>query len=122
MDQAALNDILSVARERNVQLDVTGILLHRDGNFIQVLEGPKDNVEMLYEKISRDPRHTGVLVTVREEIVERQFKDWAMGFGDVRLMADQQQGEFSEYLDASQHGGRMTRSLIFLSIFKRYIR
>ncbi|MBK9207916.1 MAG: BLUF domain-containing protein [Anaerolineales bacterium] len=45
-----LMDILKVSRENNSVSDVTGLLLYKGGNFMQVLEGPEDVVNALYEK------------------------------------------------------------------------
>ena len=41
MSNAELNEILDVSRRNNRQSGVTGMLLHLDRGFLQVLEGPK---------------------------------------------------------------------------------
>lgn len=41
MDQKIVDDILQVSRANNTTLDVTGMLLHLDGSFLQVLEGER---------------------------------------------------------------------------------
>jgi hypothetical protein len=81
-----LNEILDVSRERNRRLGVTGILLHLDHGFLQVLEGPEDAVLETFARIQRDRRHIGVRVLVQREADERLFGDWSMGFD--RLTAD----------------------------------
>jgi hypothetical protein len=67
----------------NSQLDVTGVLLHSEGNFFQVLEGDAEVIESLYAKIGRDKRHKNVVLIIREPIVSRSFADWSMGFASV---------------------------------------
>ena len=61
----ALRELLARARTTNTGLDVSGVLLHVDGSFLQVLEGEHEVVEKLLERVGRDretlarprPRH-----------------------------------------------------------------
>lgn len=62
----------------NPSLDITGMLVYNGGNFIQALEGPKESVTQLFEKISKDERHRNVLVLLSGGIDKREFPDWAM--------------------------------------------
>ena len=77
---AELEDLLALARENNSSLSVTGILLFTDQTFFQVLEGDRNVVQQLYEKIALDRRHNNVLLLAKREIGERNFGDWSMGF------------------------------------------
>jgi hypothetical protein len=79
-DEAALATLLERARARNHALGITGMLLHHQGTFLQVLEGPEAAVEALYAKIGADPRHKNAMVLQRRTIEERDFGDWEMGF------------------------------------------
>jgi hypothetical protein len=81
--KSELADLLVVSRVNNSQYDITGMLLYKDGNFLQVLEGEEAAVRKLYEKISCDPRHTDRSVLFDEEIAEPLFRDWSMGFRDL---------------------------------------
>ncbi|MEI8609060.1 BLUF domain-containing protein [Enterovibrio sp. Hal110] len=67
-------------RSNNEALGITGMLLYRDGDFIQAIEGDEHVVSSLFEKICRDHRHYGIVEMMRKSLVERQFKDWSMGF------------------------------------------
>jgi hypothetical protein len=78
--QIQLSALLSLARARNQSLDVSGVLLHQKGVFIQVLEGDEPIVGALYDRIARDPRHKNVAVFRRGPIQARQFAAWSMGF------------------------------------------
>lgn len=80
MEQAELETLLEQARPNNHRLGVTGMLLYADGAFIQVLEGPRDSVLALYERILEDKRHTHALVIYEGSASERLFPDWKMGF------------------------------------------
>ena len=80
---AELRAILDCARTVNSQLDITGILLHTEGSYFQVLEGDAEAIDSLYTKIALDKRHTNVVLIVREPIASRSFADWSMGFASV---------------------------------------
>jgi hypothetical protein len=53
----ALDAILSASRANNVLLGITGLLLHIDGGFLQILEGDERAVRELYARIAADRRH-----------------------------------------------------------------
>lgn len=78
-----LDNILAVSRRNNTASGVTGMLLYRDGNLMQVLEGEKSVVRALYDRIVGDPRHDGVITVWEAEEPERQFPDWSMAFRDL---------------------------------------
>ena len=75
-----LSELLTPARANNQNLDITGVLLHQKGVFVQVLEGDEPIVGALYDRISRDKRHKNVAVFRRGPIQARQFAAWNMGF------------------------------------------
>ncbi|MFZ7088346.1 BLUF domain-containing protein [Curtobacterium sp. RRHDQ10] len=79
-DDAELAAILKVARRRNTELGVTGLLAYREGRFLQLVEGPDDAVDALYENIATDPRHRDVQLLDRDTVTQRWFPDWAMAF------------------------------------------
>ena len=46
---------------------------------MQVVEGPIEAVDGLFQKIAADPRHKDVLVlSLQDEVEDRQFPTWAM--------------------------------------------
>lgn len=75
-----LQELLAKARQNNMSLEITGMLLFHEGSFIQALEGKKESVEKLYEKIGQDQRHSETRVIFRGELEERDFDSWSMGF------------------------------------------
>jgi hypothetical protein len=52
-----LRELLTKAREKNSKLGISGMLLFKAGNFLQVLEGDREKVMALFDKIAKDPRH-----------------------------------------------------------------
>lgn len=76
--QAEIAQILKAARANNSQKNVTGALLYNEGYFAQVLEGPRQSVEAIFEKIQRDDRHNEVTVLEGGDMDRRDFPDWSM--------------------------------------------
>lgn len=76
-------ELLTEARRINTSLDITGLLLHRDRSFYQVLEGAEDVVRQTFDSIEKDQRHTAIDVLFEGEVDEREFPDWQMGFLDL---------------------------------------
>src|ERR1700761_501650 len=79
-DDAALLDLLRVARRNNQRDQITGMLLYHDGNFVQALEGAQVDVQRVFNRIREDVAHDGVISTPLIPIDARQFPDWRMGF------------------------------------------
>lgn len=77
-----LTAILETSRRNNRASGITGMLLHVDGGFLQVLEGPDNAIQETFTRIRRDPRHTATNVLVDRQADERLFPDWTMGFDE----------------------------------------
>ncbi|MEW5687156.1 MAG: BLUF domain-containing protein [Pseudomonadota bacterium] len=86
----ALGQLLTAAQDNNRRLEVTGLLCHYDGSFLQFLEGPDEAVLSLYERIARDARHRDLLVVRRAPITRRAFPDWTMALVSPREVTDAQ--------------------------------
>jgi hypothetical protein len=76
-------DILTVSRVNNARDGITGMLLCKDGSIMQVLEGEADAVQRCFARVSRDTRHSGIIVVESSPIARRQFGDWSMEFRDL---------------------------------------
>jgi hypothetical protein len=75
--------LLAKSKENNARRDITGMLLYKDGNFMQALEGEETAVRALYATICADPRHKNWMVIDDGFEDARQFGDWSMGFRDL---------------------------------------
>ncbi len=77
-----LFDLLRQARAYNQAHRLTGLLLYAADTkeFVQVLEGPRDEVARIYEKIAQDERHKHAFVLHEAVANGRMFPDWRMGF------------------------------------------
>lgn len=78
-----LDEILTVSRVRNRASGITGMLLAENGRFVQLLEGPEDEVRELMSRIAADPRHEHVRILAEDGVSVRRFPDWAMAHGHV---------------------------------------
>lgn len=75
-----IENILEASRANNQVEQVTGMLMYKDRLFIQILEGQKDDVFSVYNRVKDDSRHQGVQIIEELEVPKRQFDQWIMGF------------------------------------------
>jgi len=73
-----LSDIISVSRKHNPQSQITGIISYREGQYLQIIEGPYVEVDKLMAKIAADPRHEDLWVFLDAPIVTRNFYNWTV--------------------------------------------
>lgn len=79
MSQPQIQKIRDVSVSNNVREQITGILIEAEGIFFQVMEGPGEAVDRLYERITKDDRHTEMLLLSSiDDLPSRMFPDWAM--------------------------------------------
>lgn len=85
IDDRMLDAILDHSRTYNRERGITGILCANEAgsSFLQVLEGGRDEINRLYNRIVRDPRHTDLVLLEYAEIQERRFAHWRMGRVDL---------------------------------------
>ena len=83
MSDEDLMYLLRQSRTRNKRNRITGMLLYKDGHFMQVLEGDEADVMKIFADIERDKRHKSVDVLLAEYIQYRDFPNWTMGFRNV---------------------------------------
>jgi Sensors of blue-light using FAD len=120
-----LLEILRKARQKNQRLGITGMLLYRGGNFLQVLEGDKDVVNDLYTVIERDPRHHHVQLFVRRPVAERGFGEWEMDFVQMDHINPAEVEGLSTFLSEPLDSKRFKDAkfaYIFLNAFKTGVR
>lgn len=75
-----LYEIVETSSKNNKLSNITGMLLYYNETFLQVLEGECDDVCETFNKIKNDSRHYGIFKIVDEELVQRNFPEWFMGF------------------------------------------
>lgn len=118
LDEPEIEAILKPARTRNAARGITGMLVYGGGNFIQLLEGPREAVEGLFGRIEQDPRHRQVIRIAGFEDGEREFADWSMGYARARDRAELD-GAVNLIRDMSA-GGRLTRDSMIGNILRSF--
>ena len=117
-----LHELLEHCNRNNRLRDVTGMLLYKDGNFMQVLEGEETMVRKVHATIVDDPRHRGLITLLQGMTPERQFPAWSMGFKDLGADLDNPEG-YNEFLNVPLTGREFasdpTRAQKLLLAFKK---
>ena len=116
--------ILLKSRENNAKREITGMLLYKDGNVLQVLEGSEENVHLLFEIIQRDPRHRGIIRMYAKPISVRDFPDWTMGFHDLDAEGATYLEGFNDILhpDFDLRSLKPSRAAKLFAVFKSAVR
>lgn len=78
-----IQEILKVSQRNNKPNGVTGLLLHTDMRFLQILEGRQFQVKSAYQKIAKDSRHSDSKLLYFQPVSQRHFSDWHMGFKNI---------------------------------------
>lgn len=117
-----LLDLLESARTKNARLGITGLLLYKDGDFIQLIEGERAAVEALLHTIKKDPRHMQTTVLLEGYSDERLFSGWSMGFRNLNDAEIQRLPGFSHFMNrrqvAEQFEATPHSALHLFSLFK----
>jgi hypothetical protein len=80
---AELVALLLRARATNEDRHVTGMLVYSARSFLQQFEGEDEDVEVVWDRIRMDDRHTDLRVLADGPAETRLFADWSMGFEHV---------------------------------------
>ncbi len=104
---AHLRELLAVCDSNNRRDDISGLLLYKDGNFMQLLEGPEVQVLATHRRICADRRHHGLITIVQGSQSAREFPRWSMGFRDLDSASDRP-AAYSDFLNTSLKGREFT--------------
>lgn len=120
-DDDALEGVLEHARSRNTADGLTGLLVHRNGRFMQLLEGPYDAVMSTYQRILADDRHDEVRLFAEESIHTRRFPEWSMAYDRGSDGAGDAMPEgFSDFLTEGDQSADQSRSRELLRWFRNH--
>lgn len=98
------SDILGIlrdSRKNNERDGISGMLLYKGGNFMQVLEGPAERVHATFARVSLDARHHGVLKLLEKTIEARTFDGWSMAFKSLNTAGESGESGYSPFLSSS---------------------
>jgi acylphosphatase len=123
LSDSELVEMLVKTRAKNLSLGITGMLLYKDGNVLQVLEGDKDKVIALFKTIIADQRHRGIEIIIEEEIDKPVFKEWSMGFRNLSDPKVQDIPGYSKFmnlpLEAATFKDDPSGAIRLLNLFKK---
>lgn len=78
--------ILEKSSIYNNKENITGVLCQGSGLWMQVLEGERHQINVLYSRIMASRKHHNIELLSMEEITHRQFGQWSMAL--VHLSKD----------------------------------
>lgn len=114
-----LEALLEVARKKNVQREITGLLILKGRSFLQCLEGPKKEVLEIFNTIKEDKRHNSIVQVIAEEDTQRLFPDWSMGyknFNHLHAVKSPKLKDFSEVENINS-----LSSDVICEVFKEFV-
>ena len=80
LDARDIERLLNISQSNNDERFITGYLVHNGTSFMQLIEGPFDEVDEIYARILQDRRHTGVVRIQAEWTDARVFPNWSMNY------------------------------------------
>ncbi len=93
VDEVAVDRIIEWSQRRNLDRDITGVLVFGSGVFFQWIEGPPAQVESLIASLNGDPRHYDIVPLDRSvEKRDRLYPNWEMervGADDIRAVLEE---------------------------------
>jgi hypothetical protein len=79
VDDAEVDRMIQWAQRRNIDREITGVLVFGSGVFFQWIEGPPAQVKDLIASLHSDPRHYDIVSLDRSvEERERLYPNWEM--------------------------------------------
>jgi hypothetical protein len=99
LNEAELTALLAQSRTWNHGHELTGLLLYSNGDIMQVLEGPKEEVSYIFTRIAQDARHGRVVKLSDGPIAARHFSQWSMGF---KALAPDEFTHLQGYIDPAK--------------------
>lgn len=118
-----LEELLQKSRQNNIASKITGLLLYRDGMFMQILEGSEQSVLTLLAKIKSDSRHHSLKVVIGGQAPRREFSDWSMAFKKLDAETSREVPGYYEFEQLSLISNKFLRhpskTLGLLLAFKR---
>lgn len=80
MKQEKIKELLEKWKDKNSEKGIKGILLYSEGNFFQVLEGEKKEINQLFEVIKKDNRHHTIIQILGKNIDETGYDGYDADF------------------------------------------
>ena len=113
--------LLKKARQNNAQKNITGLLLYGYGSFTQILEGKEDAVRDLYfNRISKDKRHSNLVVLQQAEVSKRMFQNWSMAFQPLDSEKVREINGYTDPAEKPENGKNLLAPLRLLDLVQSF--
>jgi hypothetical protein len=104
--------IVGTSQVCNRRSDITGLLAFSGRHFAQVVEGAAADVDLLVDRIARDPRHHAMKILQRlEGVRSRSFGTWAMHLLDSMSHAEEIEVLFDESTATAKHAVQLLEAI-----------
>ncbi|MCF4102361.1 BLUF domain-containing protein [Gillisia sp. M10.2A] len=80
LNEKEIIEVLDWSKNWNNSHNITGLLLYSEGNFFQVIEGEKEDIKSLFERIKQDSRHHNIIKIFEREIHKEAFDGYISDF------------------------------------------
>lgn len=87
LSETDISSLLNTSQSNNHERRLTGYLVHNGQNFMQLIEGARQEVADLFGRILNDDRHSGVVRILSERADRRAFPDWPLNYFRVDAAA-----------------------------------
>lgn len=113
-----ISDIFKKTSQFNNDENITGFLIYSDGNFLQFLEGEKENITNLYSRIEKDTRHKNVIKFIEKPVSGQYHDGYICDFKTVNLDDEEEQiNVFRKYLQVLDPSARRAAERVLETIF-----
>lgn len=113
MSSGQIDEIVSESAKNNERDGITGMLVATGNLFFQLIEGPDEAVDALYERIVHDTRHLSVQIIGQETgELKRLCPDWSMGKVDLSAESNRHLEPVKAILEAVCHQRHVIDDLI----------
>ena len=106
LPQHDILELLKRARLKNQAQGLTGMLLYRDGTYLQYLEGQRADLDRLMKCLREDSRHEAIRILREGTVPGRLFPDWSMAYKNLAGLRSSQVPGYSERLQAKYRDER----------------
>lgn len=98
-ERDSINASLPFFQERNKKKGLGGMILSHPKFIIQLLEGERTNVNKIYGRVVRDPRHENITLLRYIDIRRMEFDEWNFAIVNNDKVDDSGCAEFIEMMN-----------------------
>lgn len=83
IEKEQLDELFYQSVKNNETNEITGVLLYKEGTFIQILEGEDQILSDMLKVIERDKRHNNIMIVLDRIITKRLFTNFKTGLSTL---------------------------------------